>query len=45
MASSKYLIAADGAKSPIRKAAGIEYIGTRTTSKWIRLDVGHPLYP
>lgn len=38
-APRKYVIGADGAKSSIRKRAEIEFIGERSSSKWIRMDV------
>jgi phenol 2-monooxygenase len=35
---SKYIVGADGARSPVRRIAEIPFIGERTGNKWIRLD-------
>lgn len=36
---SKYLVGADGGKSPVRKAAKIPFVGEGTGASWIRMDV------
>jgi hypothetical protein len=35
----QYVIGTDGGRSAFRKLAGIEFRGTRSNSKWVRMDV------
>jgi hypothetical protein len=35
----QYVIGTDGGRSAVRKLAGIEFRGTRSNSKWVRMDV------